>query len=547
MALSTNIVDRDRGFRVWGEGDFYDAATGTGYMPNNGDWIWRKTLGLTFEVTNADYTHLTWTEKAINGIPVVNDGTPLGGHYPLRSDKFRIYVDTSKNPATMVFDNNVNWNGADVHAVRVFRGTDITDTGEILSGYYKNGRLDSTYLPMATISVAGAETVVKQAMNGACLAAVSHGEMFSFIVYDDVGNGVAMGVGYFILTSLVMALETPARQVLGIKLESPFIVDENSNVLTLPINMPLESIPLWCVVQYSDGSKRLAVDGTRVKFNGLRNAGAHDTYYIASNAGNELPCVLSYQLAKGESYVGDDLVNGNVIVKDYVASTEAVDGAYSMKLFAIPTWLDATRGYRLQYLLYNLTRGQVYDATAYVLYTTGNTFDPLLYGVKQRLNVQCDISKVNAQYRTFIHAQSFDITLINPGTELNTNFLLSYLPNGLVLGENIWAEFKYSNVTYSELDVSCKKTSKAEWLAALYDTAYPLYDRRNEDAPPVPTHFEIHVGGNIYTYSVDEWLSKKTVNYKVGLNASLVIRWLKRGPTDTLQLAATPMLAHHIE
>ncbi|MCU6405825.1 hypothetical protein KW817_22925, partial [Enterobacter quasiroggenkampii] len=123
-----------------------------------------------------------------------------------------------------------------------------------------------------------------------------------FAVYSDVGNVVQIGHAHIIKTNLVMAQETPVRTVLGIKLVSPFLVDNDGTTLTLPINMPIDSIPLWCDVVYSDGTKRLPIDQARVKFNGLRNAGSHDTFYIASNAGNSLPCVLSYKLSKGETY-----------------------------------------------------------------------------------------------------------------------------------------------------------------------------------------------------------------------------------------------------
>ncbi|MDP4359924.1 hypothetical protein QR510_25085 [Escherichia coli] len=46
---------------------------------------------------------------------------------------------------------------------------------------------------------------------------------------------------------------------------------------------------------------------------------------------------------------------------------------------------------------------------------------------------------------------------------------------------------------------------------------------------------------------MDEWLDKKVIDYRVPLDAPLVIRWIRRTPTDTLNLAASPMLAHHIE
>ena len=543
--LKTDIIDRDRGWRPWGKGDLYDVNKPTGFVPNPKDWIVDPDTNIVYRVETVNYAVPSWTTKVINGIPANNENKVLGGHYPIRSDKYRIYVDTTKNPASMVVSNNLTWNGPDIDGIRIFRGTDISDKGEILSGYYKNGRLDKNYLPMQTISKDGVDTVVKAALPGSCLAPVKHGEEFSYIVYADSGEIVDMGTGYFILTNLVMAQETPSRQVMDIRLESPFIVDDNSTVLTLPINLPLDSIPLKAIVRYSDGEKTLAIDGARVKLNGLRNAGSHDTYYIASNAGSELPLLLSYVLAKGETYAGPNITDG-MVWKDYTGVTEAVDGAYSMKLFVVPKWLDASRGYRLQFFLYSLTRGMVYDATAAVNFTTGTLFDPLLMGVKQRLTVQCDISKVDQKFVAFIQSQSFAITLINPGNELNTNYLIEYLPDGLTYGNNIWAEFKYSNVNFSELDVSVKATTKAQWLQTLYDPMYPLYDRRNETGPLEPTHFEIHVGGQVYTYAVDDWMSKKTVDYRVALDDVLVIRWIRRTPTDDLQLGCSPMLAHNI-
>ncbi|QVW56138.1 hypothetical protein pEaSNUABM10_00275 [Erwinia phage pEa_SNUABM_10] len=542
--LLTDLIDKDRGFRVWGEHDLYDEKTGTGFVPNPKDWIVHDD-NIVERVLTVNYATPSWTVEVINAIPVKNTDKINGGHYPLRSDKYRIYFDTTKNPATMVVDNNITFNGPDVDGIRIFRGTDISDNGEILSGFYKNGRLDKNYLPMQTISKDGVDTVVKSPLPGSLLAPVEHGESFSYVVYADSGDIIEIGTGYFIKTNLVMPQDTASRQVLDIKLVSPFIVDDNGTVLTLPINIPLDSIPLSVVVKYSDGEKKMNIDGSRVILNGIRNAGSHDTYYLSTNAGNELPLTLSYLLAKGETYLGENLINGTIF-KDYTAVTETVDGAYSMKLFVVPKWLNANQGYRLQYYLYNLTRGQVYDATAACTLTGGQAFDPMLYGVKQRLNVQCDISKVDAKFRAFIQAQSFSITLVNPGTELNTNYFIEYLPDGLKYGEGIWATFKYSNVNYSEIDVRCGKATKAEWLAALYDPSYPLYDRRNESGPLEPTHFEIHVGGQVVTAAVDDWMSAKVVNYKVGLDDTLVIRWLRRTPTDTLQLACSPMLAHNI-
>lgn len=544
MSLSTEIIDKDRGWRIFGKPDLYSLEHRTGFVPNPKDWIVDPDTNVVERVLTVNYAVPSWETTVISGIPTVNPDDIEGGHVPLKSDKYRVYFDSTRNPATMMFHNSLTWNGPDIDAIRIFRGTDITDTGEILSGYLKDGRLVNS-IPLRTISKDDSPTVVKAPLPGVLLAPVKHGEAFSFVLYSD-GAIAEIGRGLFISTNLVMQQDTPSRTVLDIRLDSPFIVDDNGTVLTLPINLPLDSIPLSCIVRYNDGEKRLNIDGSRVILNGLRNSGSHDTYYIASNAGNELPLTLTYKLAKGEIFTGQNIVE-DTIYKEYTAVTEAVDGAYSMKLFVVPKWLNANQGYRLQFLLYNLTRGAVYDATAVCKLTGAVVFDPTLYGVKQRLNVQCDISKVDPKFLAYIHAQSFTITLVNPGNERNTNFLLEYLPDGLVYGENIWANYAYSNVNYTSVDISCGKSTKAEWLKALYDPSYPLFDRRNEEGPMEPTHIELHAGGKVIVAPIDDWMSPKIFDYRITTDEVIVIRWLRRTPTDTLQLACTPMLAHSSE
>lgn len=543
--ITTSIVDKDRGFRVWAPDELYSTGKPTGFCPNPGDLIKGKVMKMFDEVISVNYAMLTWETLPYGTVVIANGDNPIGGHYPLKSDKYRIYVDTTKNPATLHFHAFLTFNLPDVEAVRVFRGVkDISDTGEILSGYVKNGRVSDTYIPVRPVTDAETETQVLAPLPGFCMAPVEHGEEVTFVAYSDTGV-VMIGYARIIKTNLVMALETPARTILDIKLESPFILDPNSNVLTLPIDVPLDDIPLYGKIIYTDGSKTQPVDGSRLKLVGLRNSGSHDTFYISTNAGHNLPLVFSYKLAKGETYIGDGLVE-DTIVRDYTAVTEVSKGAYAMKLFAVLRWVSSVQGFRIDYYLYNLTRGTVYDATPHVVYTTATIFDPLLFGVKQRLNVQVDISKVNPSYRPFTFSQSLAVTLVNPGTEMNTNFFIEYLPDGLRYGEDVYAKFRYSNVTFSEVDIKCGATTQAEWLAKLFTASYPLYDRRSEDAAPAPTHFELHAGGKVFTYAVGEWLNKLVIDYKVLDGGTIVIRWICRTPTDELQLGLSPMLAHHI-
>lgn len=545
---NTAIVDLDRGFRTWNARDLWNELTGTGFLPNVLDHVIHDEIkGIIFEVTSVNVAKKTWTEDYWGAPQVSNVDQIHGGHYPLRSDKFRAFFDDRKHPATLVMDDNITFNGPDVVGFRIFRGNDVTNSGEILSGYYVDGSLKYTYLPMRSISDKNRDTVVKQPLTGHVLAPIEHGEAFTYLVYNTTGETVEMGRGHFIRASSFMASEDSISQVIGIDLDSPFVEGDGSNILKLPVNTPITSIPIWCKVTYADRIQYYPVDGSRVKLEGLRNSGSHDTYYLATNAGLEIPVSLSYELAKGETYKGDNLYDGNKIIREYRAITDNADKAFSSKVFVSYNWLDAARGYRLQYFMYDIERAVVTDVTAYANYTAGTVFDPKLYNYKQSLDIQIDLGKVDPKYKGANLPQSFHITLTSEGTFVGENARIQYNHAEEAYGEDVFATFKYSNVNYSELYVGCKAKSLQDWLDRLYKRSYPIYDRRVEQSAPQPTHFEVHVGGKVYTYDISQWNDKLVVDYRVENSATVNIRWIRRTPTDTLQLALSPMLAHYID
>lgn len=543
--LSTDIVDRDRGYRQFSREELFNIDTRTGWLPNNGDLIKDSVRRMFFEVRAVDYTSYTWTEVPWAQTPVINDNPALGGLNPYHNVTTNVYVDTTKNPATMRIDGRFPFIGSDLDSVRIFLGTDITQNGNIISGYMVNGRLSDNKIPLRSITVPGSETVRKEMRTGICTREVENGAGIRVVVYADNGEVAYIAGGQIIKTNYVAASEAPQRQVLDVKLRSPFMDDTNSTTLQLPINIAIDDIPLSVEIHYTDGKRTLAVDGSRVKVVGLHNAGAFDRYYIASNAGHKLPISVSYRLAEDETYIGDD-VHFGVITKDYFATTETVDGAYSLKLYVVPVWLDAARGYRLQYVLYNLLRGNFFDVTGHVTSPASSApFDPLLFNVQQTLNVHVDVSNASPIYKPHVHAQSFAITLRSKGNMEGTNFTLGYQPSGIIYGEEVYAKFVFVNVSFSTLDISCGLTSKSDWLEKLYLPSYPLYDRRNEAGAPEPTHFELVSGGFTYIHPIDAWLAPLAVDYRLVTGSTITIRWLRRTPTDTLYLGQSSMLAHH--
>lgn len=542
--LSTDIVNKDRGFRPWGPDELYDVTKGTGFLPNDGDLVKNLARRGWDEIYEVDYTRYVWKTRPWDSAPVYNEVGILGGINPLKSDEFRVYVDDKQHPAVMRFHDALTINSPDGAFIRVFRGVDTGPDGEVISGYYEGGTIRSADIPLLTISKPDATHDVKIPATGMCTAAVGHGELISFVVYTRSMIPIVEARCHVIKTNLIMGSDAPVRQITNVRLKSPFILDVDSSVLALPINMALDDVALTCVIQYTDGDLELPIDNNRVKLAGLRNAAAHDTFYIASNAGQTLPLVLSYKMSKNEAYTGDDVSEGTIF-KRYKATTEAVDGAYSIKLYVVPEWKGVGQGYRLRYYLYNLDRGNFYEATAHVKHVSGSEpFDPHLLNVKQRMNVQVDVSKVNPIYKPHIHGQSFHITLLSEATVNEPNFVIEYVHDGLKYGEENIAKFEYSNVNFSTLDISCGKASMAEWIQSMFFDAHPLYNRRQEPAAPTPTHFELEIDGNSYMHPVTAWNQKLQVDFRIDDASTVIFRWIKRNSTDTYQLGLTSTIAH---
>lgn len=538
--LSTEIINKDRGFRIFGEEELYSKKTRTGYVPNPTDLI-RINETRSFQiVVSTDYTNLAWITEPFGESKNVDDDRPLGTHSPIKSDRYAVMVDTSKHPYTLVFHDGFVVKGPDAEGVRVFRGRDVTTNGEVLSAYYKGGKIISTLIPLNPITCNGEDTASMVPMAGACLSEVRDGEDISIVVYADDDHVKEIARGFIVKTNLVLASEAPARQVIDVRLKSPMLVDDASTQLSLPINMPIDDIPMWTEIVYSDGVKRLTIDGNRIALNGLRSAASHDTYYIASNEGQTLPLTLSYRMERNESYAGDNQRDG-IIYRDYTAVTESPNGAYSVKLFVVPVWLDAARGWRLRYFLYNLTRGNVYEATAAVEHVEGSApFDPLLYNINQRINVRVDISKVNPIYRPYIHPQSFQIALLGAGTNHSINYQIRYVHEGKIY-KGVVGEFVYSNVTYTDLTIDGGISTLSEWLEELYYNAYPIYDRRTEDAAPTPTHYELIIEGKTYLYPIDNWNKKHVIDFRTVTASMCLIKWIRRTSTDTYHLGTSPI------
>lgn len=541
-------IPRDgAGFAVLNLANIYTGPTGTGQeWPNPDDLLIDYVGNRMWRVLEVDYTNFTYTKEQFKPAQMFNQTPVIGACAPTLSDSFRIYVDPTKYPYTLRVDGRQWFADPDLISCKIFRGTDTSKNGECISAYFIDGVLQGDAIPMVEVANDNPEGtgVWFRPSPAHCKIVPTHGEVVTMVIYAATGEVAAIACYNIYVTNVVMAADNPIRLLKDIRLISPFISPADDHTLLLPINLPLDDLNMQAQLVYNDGIRTIPVDGTRMRLDGLRNSGAHDSYFISSQLGQTLDLLLCYQLASDESYVGDDLNNG-VVSRKYYATTDAVRGAYSVKLFVVPTWLDQSRGWRLEYYLMDLNRGTIYRATPYVTPAVGApSFDPLLYGVKQRLSVTLDVSKVSNMYQTHTHVQSFGITLLSKGTDTRDHFIIEYAQGKPAYGSGLYAKYFYDNVTFWMLDIRCGYTNKAEWLAALYDTIYCLYDHRTEDAPPVPTHMQIVTKSKTYLLQIDSWVNPFHIDFQVTTGETIYIKWIYRTGTDDLLLGVSPLVCH---
>lgn len=541
------IPQYKRRFTVFLLPEIYTGPDGKGQeWPNVNDLIIDYDLGIFRRVTDVDYTNYTYKWVEFKPARFFNTNSLVGGAAPHLTDTFRIYVDTSKHPHTMRVDARQWFADPDLVGYRLFRGTNIGSDGEIISAYFKNNIHQGDVIPVmkAVDDNPEGNGPWMRPMPGACIIAPDNGELVTMVLYAATGEVAAVALYNIYVTNLVMAAEKPAKILRDIRLKSSYLDPADDRRLLLPINMPEADLVLQAELVYNHGIETIMVDGQRAQLDGLRNSGAHDTYFISTQVGQDIDLLLKYRLSSDEMYIGEDL-RGNVISREYTATTDPVRGAYSLKLFVSPRWLDEGRGWRLDYYLMDLNRGSMFRATDKV-YPAKNapTFDPTLYGTRQRLAVVVDAADVSNQYTPHPHPQQFSITLLGKGTDKRDNFLIEYHQGKPEYGKDLYAKFYYENTTFWKLDITCGIATKTEWLRALYDTIYPLYDRSTEAAAPRPTHMQIVTSTKTYLKTVDEWVTPFTIDFQVKEGETILIKWIFRTPTDDLLLGVSPLVCH---
>lgn len=539
------IKDPNRGWRQWNIDELYTEDSGVEgrYVPNENDLVWSRDDGW-FYVEEVDYTTglsvlKPWKGLDETGGTQVERDVLLGSGPGRISESYRLYIDTSVTPHTMDFDRRMKVHGTRAQYVKVFRGSVIEQADVISRMYDQQGTLLGEEIPLELVATDTLENVAIKAPQSGCSAQeLPDGETVIAVFYG--GDGVPVSKSILIVenTSFIRQAHSATKYVTSIELDSPFLSDADDHVLECPINLPMEAVAARGIVRYSNGeTKTMNIDGTKFRIFGLQK-------FISTIMGQKQPFTLVYYLSPGE--VGYGSVSGNTmhLTESYMATTTKVDGAYSLKLFSYPSWVDEINGYRLTHHLYNLDRDVVYDVTQHVtLAANSRAFDPLAYGLSQDLTFSLDLSKVSSIFKNYRHLQTTRITLRRPGLDsVDTNWTVQFDRAKEPFGEGLKAEVEFVNSNLWRLKLDNGLGSVESWLREVYDKTYPLFDKTSEDKPPVPTHFKMIAGSHESEYPISMWDHEFTLSNILEAGENVYLQFFKRTSQTDLQLSTAALI-----
>lgn len=535
------IRDENAPWRMWGLKDIFVGTIGSRrFVPKVNDYVIQPT------------TYETWIVLSVNPVTLIPELMPIrpfgSSTEPSREDilfgvgpgtqaqLLRVYLNRNTYPYRLTVDTHCFVGGsAMAHAV-IYKNGDPTIGGEPVSKMYDNsGNFLGVEVPLELVALDTHDinSSIKIVQECYCNEEIPDGEPLLVVFYSADGIPRSKATLLCENTTYIRGIDIQRKFVTNISLESPWISGD-ANVIKFPLNIPTDALDLKGVVQYNDGSRlRLPVDGTKFSLAGMDG-------YLSSIPGEQFDAALIYSLSAEEiSYAGQGMYVDRVVTAPYTIITEVIEPGYTVKLFMYPFWNATNSSYRMRYWLYNMSRNSHVEVTDYVKYAASiGGFDPRLWGVKQRLQVNLNLRDISPNYKPMIHTQMFDVTLFGIPSDNDTPWTVSnqLSPSVPPYGINIKAVFRSPNV----FNLSSIFTTKEDWIKAYYDNTDPIVDRRTEVYNPVPAHFWVSTNDGVdwtQYFLNDSWDKDLTSRTPLTLYQNILLRFTRPVGLQTADLA----------
>jgi len=450
------------------------------------------------------------------------------------SDTYRIFIDKSVRPFYAAIDARLDIRGSMASIGRLYKGADVYDeTGRISLLYDASGNFLGNDIPLQLVDRQD-NVAVKIMPPFNTLADLDDGERVTALFLSDEGGMISTRQLTVVNSGFIFKSDRHLRYVTGISLRTDYLSSSDPSIIDFPIGTTQLSMNLRGVVHYSNGDEvEMPVDGTKFEFIGLDN-------FLATSPGKRFKGFLKYKLSDEEVHFGGSVVGAERFFQsEYTIRTLVQDGAYSVKLFAYPNWIDQTNGYRMEYFLMNLDRSICQRVTPHVrLGENSPAFEPLSLGIKQNLNVQLDLNKALPSFKSHLHAQVIGISLITAGGESGTNWRVEYEPGqNPQFGTGNYGEMVFINANLKRVKLDMGLTEQSEWLERLYRTSKPLMNVVTEADAPSPTHFAIITNAFRTEHLLSEWRDVFDLGQEIYHGHTLYVEFFRRTVNNDLHLA----------
>lgn len=538
----TPIYEPEARWTTWALKEIFVGGPGLKkYVPKIGDYVIDTDTNETYIVDDLDITTLVPAFRRVErpeGSGIFNESDMLLGVGPgTQSDTYRIYIDQSVIPHTLAVDARLRVHGSMTTSCKIFKGSHLLGNQQVISAVYDaGGTLLGQSIPLELCAVPSDVTnhAIKTVPVCHTTENLADGEVVTAVFYADTGHVVSKRQLLVENTAFIRTSNDAVKYVTSIELETPFLSAGDPELIQYPINVPLNGMNLMGVVNYSDGSQlRLPVDGTKFQVFGFE-------HFVATIVGQKLPVVLKYNLSSDEIAYGATINGDRFFTKTYRAQTTVRDGIYSVKLFGYPVWIDAVNGYRLEWFLYNLDRDVSYRVTPHVqINESTRAFDPLAYGINQRLAVSINLKNANPAYKNYIHTQTIDFVLAQAGTvQADTAWTVGFEPSqNPPFGRLNYVGMEYVNINLRRLNLTSGETVLANWLNRMYSLSKPLIDPDREALPIEPDFFKLVIGATELEFPIAQWNQVIPITQTLANHSTLFIKFFKRTVTTDLQLA----------
>lgn len=437
------------------------------------------------------------------------------------NDTNRIFINYDNLRYPAVVDSRLRAYGSNTSYYKLFLGTNITDTGIVVSVRYNaNGDVLGDMIPYEVVDTTNPDATGFKPMPCNVNRALKEGELLTLVSYDDTNGVVSYQPLLVVHSAAVQNVNPYTNYVVDIHIESPYISITDDHLLEIPENFLNTSLITEAFVDYKDGSKRKVLIGQ----DGMALHGWEG--HSGQWAGQQFDLVLTYQMAENETAPTAEVGEGGVphVFAQYKVTTIPADPATSVKLYAVPVWVSEVQGYQLRYWLYNLLQTDPVEVTDKIKIGTGGTgpFKPLAYGELQTMVVTLQLNEVNGSYPAVQYVQEFDITLMGAPSLDSTPYVLWYTPeSSRPYGENIQVEV---NTTGSNvfLDISAGMGQPYDWLDKMYYRLEPQYDSTTAGQATEPTLLEIICTHGTIEVTIDMWNDPIPISFTPPINGETI-------------------------